>query len=657
MLGVTHLGVLGLIAVWLAAVHPAATPAMVILFGAALLLQSLPAAAVAWSDRFWLRELASVGIGAGLYLLGSGCPLHPLLGMTLATVILIPARRACLRYVIALAAADLVTLGVLAGRTGTSGPVDPGIAAAVDGGLALIALAADSWHESGYGGRRLRRSSHWSAPWRWCLLPVLCALAGLGLTLITPAVRRLPSELNPQSPAAGRLEHQASGKGLQTQLHIGAVQSIERDQTVCARIAWDDPGLGNTTTIRPPPMIYLRALALSRLRLEGTFLAWAADTHDLTPLTCPIPANAQKGVVLRLPGGGDAVYQVDGCTGIELDNLQADAEGNRYRTLIGDRPVSYVVSLERLGDDEGPGPAPGTDLAGWRRLPNDLLTLPFADLIDPRWAGADPLKAAEAITTLLGSRCTYELNHLPDPAPGPGGTLRRFLFDDDPQQRRGHCQYFATALVVLMRLSGHASRCVVGFASEELDADGATFRGLHAHAWAEVIGRDGRWHRVDATPVSGFMLRSRDLDESLAEPPPRPVLPTTPTAVEPAPSRAVPLLAAATAIAFLLAGLATTWLWLRWRRRRASPLRRELDRRRDELLNLAADLGIKITPATTFSAVVEALSAKTGAQLEAPLRVHLAARYGNGPVPPPWPIAALRAAATQRASAKPKIRS
>jgi len=434
------------------------------------------------------------------------------------------------------------------------------------------------------------------------------------------------------------------------------VQSIERDQTVCARIAWDDPGLGNTTTIRPPPMIYLRALALSRLRLEGTYLAWAAETSDLTPVTCPIPANAQKGVVLRLPGGGDAVYQVDGCTGIELSDLLADADGNRYRTLIGDRPLSYVVSLEQLGDDEGPGPAPGTDLAVWRRLPNDLLTLPFADLVDPLWAGTDPLKAAEAITTLLRSRCTYELNNLPDPAPGPGGTLRRFLFDDDPGQRRGHCQYFATSLVVLMRLSGHASRCVVGFASEELDAEGATFRGLHAHAWAEVIGRDGRWHRVDATPVAGFMLRNQGLDESLAEPPPRPVLPTKPIAVEPGTGRAMPVVIAVTAMALLLIGIVTVWLWLRRRHRRASPLRRELDRRRDELFNLAGDLGITITPATTFSAVVQALSDKTGAQLAAPLRVHLAARYGNGPVPPAWPIAALRAAAAQRASTKPKAR-
>jgi hypothetical protein len=637
-LAITHLAILAAIALWLGMGHAGAGPGMVMLMGAALAVQSIHGSLAALLDRFWMRELmlASVALAVWLWV---GCPLHPLIGLGVAAVMLVPARRACLRYVVVLAAADLVSLGTMTGRTGGMAPVNPWLAAGIDTAIALAALAGDAWHESGHGARGLRRGGRRGAPWRWCLPPVLVALALAVVLMPTSAVRRGLGELTPARPG-GRIDKVRTGTGLQTQLQVGGVQSILRDQTVCARLAWDDPGLGNTAVPRPGPMIYLRALALSRLRCEGPYLGWSADTSDLRPVEEPIPAGALRGVVLRLPGGGDAVYRIDGGSGIALANLVGDGDGNRFRSLLGNQPVSYVVSLATLDDDDAPGPAVGVD-GGWRKLPSDLFQLPWADVLDTRWAGIDPQRAAQAITQFLRDRCRYELDNLPEPAPVAGGALRTFLLDDDPRQRRGHCQYFATAMVVLLRLSGHQARCVVGFASEELDANGATFRGLHAHAWAEVVGRDGRWHRVDATPVAGFMIRSQGLDQTLAQPPPKAAVPPPPPPPKPLPAWVWGAL-----VGLLLA--LVVWGLRAWQRRpRRSRQATALAKHRDALVALASELGIPVHPATTLSQLAAALERRTGLDLSRILAAQLAARYGSGPLPPPWPISALRAAASE----------
>src|SRR5208283_1108864 len=50
----------------------------------------------------------------------------------------------------------------------------------------------------------------------------------------------------------------------------------------------------------------------------------------------------------------------------------------------------------------------------------------------------------------------------------------------------GHCQYFATATVLLLRQAGMRARYVTGYAVPESARHGDTYlvRGRHAHAWA-----------------------------------------------------------------------------------------------------------------------------------------------------------------------------
>ena len=80
--------------------------------------------------------------------------------------------------------------------------------------------------------------------------------------------------------------------------------------------------------------------------------------------------------------------------------------------------------------------------------------------------------------------------------------LADFLFN----VRSGHCEYFATAMAVMLRTQGIASRLVNGFLPGEFnEAAGAyTVRQSDAHSWVEVYFPETKsWVTFDPTPSAG----------------------------------------------------------------------------------------------------------------------------------------------------------
>lgn len=106
--------------------------------------------------------------------------------------------------------------------------------------------------------------------------------------------------------------------------------------------------------------------------------------------------------------------------------------------------------------------------------------------------------AAKAIEAYLQRDYGYSLEMKaggPDP-------LADFLFN----VRTGHCEYFSTAMVVLLRTHGIAARVVNGFLPGEYnEAAGAyTVRQSDAHSWVEVYFPETRsWVTFDPTPSAG----------------------------------------------------------------------------------------------------------------------------------------------------------
>ncbi|WP_428940906.1 transglutaminase domain-containing protein [Fontivita pretiosa] len=72
-------------------------------------------------------------------------------------------------------------------------------------------------------------------------------------------------------------------------------------------------------------------------------------------------------------------------------------------------------------------------------------------------------------------------------------------------RRAAHCQYFASAMVVMSRAVGVPARYVNGFyAHEPYGANGVVLRSRDAHAWAECFIDGLGWISIDATPSSGL---------------------------------------------------------------------------------------------------------------------------------------------------------
>ncbi|MDH4184695.1 MAG: transglutaminase-like domain-containing protein, partial [Nitrospinota bacterium] len=82
----------------------------------------------------------------------------------------------------------------------------------------------------------------------------------------------------------------------------------------------------------------------------------------------------------------------------------------------------------------------------------------------------------------------------------PGvSAIEDFLFNS----RSGHCEYFATATVLLLREAGIPARYFVGYLASEYSAmeDAFIVRSRDAHAWPMAY-IDGSWRLVDTTPYS-----------------------------------------------------------------------------------------------------------------------------------------------------------
>ncbi len=100
---------------------------------------------------------------------------------------------------------------------------------------------------------------------------------------------------------------------------------------------------------------------------------------------------------------------------------------------------------------------------------------------------------ATALTCVNKEAFTYTLQ---PPLLGDDG-IDQFLF----QTRRGFCEHYATAFVVLMRAAGLPARVVTGYQGGEVNpVDGyLVVRQSDAHAWAEVWISGRGWIRVDPT--------------------------------------------------------------------------------------------------------------------------------------------------------------
>jgi len=149
------------------------------------------------------------------------------------------------------------------------------------------------------------------------------------------------------------------------------------------------------------------------------------------------------------------------------------------------------------------------------RTREQLLQLPPIDPRIPRLAREMTAGASEETekASLLEHRLRhdygYTLDLLPKEVPDP---LANFLFD----RKKGHCEYFASAMAVMLRTLGIPSRVVTGFQSGVYNPITRlqVVRASDAHSWVEAWINGHGWTTYDPTPpdpraaMFGFMARA-----------------------------------------------------------------------------------------------------------------------------------------------------
>jgi transglutaminase-like putative cysteine protease len=168
-----------------------------------------------------------------------------------------------------------------------------------------------------------------------------------------------------------------------------------------------------------------------------------------------------------------------------------------YRVPLAlSQPVAYTVS-SYLPPPEGE--ISRRPLDPLERI--EYLQLPSTDqhvaALAAEWtAGAHtPARAAEAIETHLRKDFHYSLQQ---PKIPPADPIADFLF----RRRQGHCEYFASAMAVMLRSIGIPSRVVTGFQSGEFNpiSGWLVIRASDAHSWVEAWLPQRGWTVFDPTP-------------------------------------------------------------------------------------------------------------------------------------------------------------
>ncbi|MGC1188911.1 MAG: DUF3488 and transglutaminase-like domain-containing protein, partial [Candidatus Acidiferrales bacterium] len=110
---------------------------------------------------------------------------------------------------------------------------------------------------------------------------------------------------------------------------------------------------------------------------------------------------------------------------------------------------------------------------------------------------ASPYDKAAAIEAFLRTHYGYTLDLS---GPPPADPLAYFLFE----KRAGHCEYFASAMTVMVRSLGIPARYINGFLPGEFNQVDSEYviRASDAHSWVEVYFPGYGWITFDPTPPS-----------------------------------------------------------------------------------------------------------------------------------------------------------
>ena len=234
------------------------------------------------------------------------------------------------------------------------------------------------------------------------------------------------------------------------------------------------------------------------------FLSNAHDVYASNPLSYrvflePVASDA----VFVAPGAGIVRGKFSSASGLgdptRRNYLLVDCSGSIFNPFPSYSELSYDAYSQPESATPAELRAAGTD------YPEDIQsTYLQVPVLDPRIsalavqataAATTPYDKSVALENYLRTHYGYTLDLTGSPGKDP---LAHFLFE----RRAGHCEYFASAMTVMLRMLGIPARYINGFQTGEYNNIGDDFivRASDAHSWVEAYFPGSGWITFDPTP-------------------------------------------------------------------------------------------------------------------------------------------------------------
>ena len=300
--------------------------------------------------------------------------------------------------------------------------------------------------------------------------------------------------------------------GFSDHVQLGEIGQIQQSSAVVMHIQIEGDRVGGSD-------LHWRGVALSKFDghtwsdpKEQFMLRRQADnSFQVPPTNAALRPYGKLGLVrqhlihyrvLMEPIGTNVFFLAPWARSVSGDYRQvaADSEGAVY-----DMDSRHAISrYEADSDIATPAPAElraaGRDYSA--QIAATYLRLPE---LDPRvrelatqvtTSAKNDFDRAAAIENHLRTHFSYTLEL---PRTAVQDPIANFLFE----RKRGHCEYFASSMAVMLRTLGIPSRVVNGFRSDEFNdlTGNYVVRAKNAHSWVEAYFPGYGWQTFDPTPA------------------------------------------------------------------------------------------------------------------------------------------------------------
>jgi len=222
---------------------------------------------------------------------------------------------------------------------------------------------------------------------------------------------------------------------------------------------------------------------------DGTTWTFQPEPDKSEMITVSTRLKRGKGI-LKLPNG---TFQISDLPVSTMEQNQSGA----VKVEEGPGFIAYRVKFSERTSLDGPTnpedlSVPQSETYAISRITKEL-----------RPESKSPGEILNSLKTFFQTQYQYSL--ILDRKDSSVTPLTHFLL----QSRSGHCEYFATASVLLLRAMGLPARYASGFSVQEFSRleNRWIVRARHAHAWA-LVYIEGAWQDFDPTPSSWIAIEA-----------------------------------------------------------------------------------------------------------------------------------------------------